>query len=67
MGMKDKAGSTRTAHGAALRLEGGIIFSRFVAAIHAAVQRNSLLFFFARPCRKNADRMRERRKSLLGS
>jgi hypothetical protein len=35
-------------------MEGGIIFSRFVAAAHAAVQRNSLLFFFESACRKNA-------------
>jgi hypothetical protein len=53
MGMKDKAGSTREPHGAAFRKEGGIIFSRFVAAVHTAVQRNSLVFFFA-CCRKNA-------------
>jgi len=67
MGTKDKAGSTRKLYDAALYPEGGIIFSRFVAAFHTAVQRNSLLFFFVPSCRKNADSTHKRRKSYPGS
>jgi hypothetical protein len=49
---RNKAGKTRTT-GAAFLPEGGIIFLPTVPAFHAAVQRNSLLFFFSGPCRKN--------------
>jgi hypothetical protein len=46
-----KAGSTRDI-GAVFQPEGGIFFIRR-ASFHDAVQRNSLLFFFAQRCRKN--------------
>jgi len=48
----NKAGQTR-ATDAVFPPEGGIIFLPKVPAFHAAVQRNSLLFFFSGPCRKN--------------
>jgi hypothetical protein len=53
---KYKAGSTRDID-AAFHPEGGIFFA-LSALFHVAVQRNSLLFFFAAPCRKNAGRAR---------
>jgi hypothetical protein len=56
VGDKYKAGSTRDI-GAAFPPEGGIFFSAR-ASFHVAVQRNSLLFFFVAPCRKNAGNAR---------
>jgi hypothetical protein len=52
------------AYGAAFRVEGGIIFSRLYKSCHAAVQRDSLLFFFARACRKNGVDSERREKSF---